>query len=96
MNSTERRESSRFQVPDGFQILNGDTLVVLRAASIDMTIIGAVSRERRMHPFLGFGGNGIDVRVEENRGKFRVGAEPCDQKDGFAGDELDGPRSKTN
>ena len=61
-------EGVGFEVADGFQVLNSDTFVVLGAAGVDGAGGGAVGGEGIVEPFLGLGGDGVEVGVEKEGG----------------------------
>lgn len=74
----------QFQVADGFEVLDGDGLVVLGAASEDVAGVGGVEGgEGRVEPLVGFGGDGVEVGVEEDGREGRVGARPGEEQDGL-------------
>lgn len=78
MDGPDRLELfNEFQVADGFEILHRDTLVVLGTTGEDLAgLLGVKGGERRVGPFVGLGGDGVEVGVEEYRRERRVGARP--------------------
>lgn len=57
---------------DCFEVLHSDALVVLGAAGVDSAVGGEVGGEGVVQPLRRLGGDGIEVGIEENRGKGRV------------------------
>lgn len=90
MDGPFRGEITALEVANCFEVLHGDALVVLGAAGEDSAVGGAVGGEGRVEPFGGLGGNGVEVGVEEDGREGRVGAGPCEEEEGFSGDEVEG------
>lgn len=62
-----------YQVADGFEVLDGDALVVLGPAGEYLAgFRGVEGGEGRVRPFVGLGGDGVKVGVEEDRRERRV------------------------
>lgn len=91
MDGAGRIEVGSFEVPDGFEVLDSDALVVLGSAGEDLASGCAVGRERRVGPFGGLGGDGVKVGVEEEGRESRVGSGPGEEEEGFVGGEVEGP-----
>lgn len=73
-----------FKYPNGFQVLEADALVVLGAAGEDFSVGGGVvGGEGRVGPLGGFGGDGVEVGVEEDGREGGVGAWPGEEEEGF-------------
>lgn len=90
MDGAERGEGLRFEVADCFEVLDCDAFIVLSAAREDGAIGGAVGGEGRVGPLVGFGGDGVEVGVEEDGREGGVGAGPREEEEGFAWGELEG------
>lgn len=90
MDGARGGEVTALEVADGFEVLHGDALVVLGAAGEDSAVGGAVGGEGRVEPLGGLGGDGVEVGVEEDGREGRVGAGPCEEEEGFSGDEVEG------
>lgn len=81
-------EATAAEVADGLEVLHSDALVVLGAAGEDGAVGGESGGEGRVEPFGGFGGDGVEVRVEEDGREGRVGAGPCEKEEGLARGEF--------
>lgn len=70
------------EAPDGLEVLDGEALVVLRAAGVDAARGGvAVGGEGRVEPLLGLRRDGVEVGVEEEGGEGGVGARPREEEE---------------
>lgn len=75
------REPRGAEAPDRLEVLDGEALVVLRAARVDAARGRvAVRGEGRVRPVLGLRGHGVDVGVEEHGGEGGVGAPPGEEE----------------
>lgn len=90
VNRAAGNEGGGFEVSEGFEVLDGEALVVLGAAGEDTA--GGVSDgcERGVEPLGGLSGDAVDMGVEEDGGKGGVGAEPGEENEGLAAGELQG------
>lgn len=77
-------EAGGLEAADGLEVLDGEALVVLRAAGVDTAVGGVmVGGEGRVDPVLGFRWDGVDVGVEEDGREGGVGARPGEEEEGL-------------
>lgn len=76
------------KVPDGLEVLDANTLVVLGPTSEDLAVGGYDGGEGWVGPVVGLGGDGVEVGVEEERGEVGPGAGPGEKDDRLVGDVL--------
>lgn len=72
MDRAEGREGAGLEVADGLKVLDSDAFVVLGAAGENFAVGSAVAGEGWMEPLGGLGGDGVEVRVEEDGGEGGV------------------------
>ncbi|KAM1075586.1 hypothetical protein ACFX19_023621 [Malus domestica] len=73
------------------EVLDGDALIVLCAASEDKGLQGAVGGEGNVDPLVGLGGEEVNVGVEEEGGEREVGPRPGEEEGlGFGQGEMEG------
>lgn len=91
MDGPDRLEVAEFsKVPDGLEVLDADALVILGPTGEDVAVGGADGGKGGVGPLVGFGGDGVEVGVEEDGREIGPGAGPGEEEDGLSGDELDG------